>query len=177
MDDQTPHIMDNPPTPISADLATQTTPATWPTQDLSGEDPAASAFAYVGNLLKRRFLTAFSRCGQIGRAAQIAGCTPDVHYRWKADPEYLKAFNAAWEMAGDMIEGTAVHRAVEGVEEGVYWRGERVASERKYSDVLLAQQLNGRFPERYKYSRMDANISIRALHIVIRGDEDLPGGI
>ena len=56
----------------------------------------------------------------------------------------------AREGAADTLEAEARRRAIEGVEEPVFHKGEQVGTLRKYSDVLLIFLLKGARPERYR---------------------------
>lgn len=100
---------------------------------------------------KRAFLVAYSECGNITQAAEAADISRQAHYNWlKEDPDYAVAFVYADEAAGDNLEAEARRRAVEGVEEPVFYQGEVVGTIRKYSDPLLIFLLKGAKPEKYK---------------------------
>ncbi len=95
-----------------------------------GDDPLT--------LAQRAFLAAYAECGNISAAAKAAQVNPDQHHKtWKHDPVYWEAFEAAHEIACDMLEYEARRRAVEGVQEPVYHKGRVVGYVNKYSDALL----------------------------------------
>lgn len=48
------------------------------------------------------------------------------------------------------MEREAYRRAVDGVEKGVYYKGDRIATEHEYSDTLLIFMLKARAPEKYR---------------------------
>jgi len=100
---------------------------------------------------KEAFLTAFSECGIITLAAEAAGIARSTHYRWlEEDPDYPALFMAAAEQAGERLEQEARRRAVEGVEETVYYQGKPCGTVTKYSDTLLIFMLKGAKPEKYQ---------------------------
>ena len=99
-----------------------------------------------------RFLAAFAMLGTISHAALETGIDRQTHYNWlKADPEdYGKAYAEAEEMASDMLEREARRRAVDGVEEPVFYQGQVCGRVRKMSDTLLIFLLKGARPEKYR---------------------------
>ena len=59
------------------------------------------------------------------------------------DPEFDEAVQEALQSGYDMLEEEARRRAVDGVTEPVFFRGEQVGEIRKYSDTLLKFLLRG----------------------------------
>ena len=61
-----------------------------------------------------------------------------------------EAFGAVWDRAQDCATGLlgdfAIERALRGVEEPVFWKGEQVGTRRRYNDKLLMLLLRGRDP-------------------------------
>jgi len=103
---------------------------------------------------KRAFLAAYALTGNIGEAAKAADIHRQTHNKWlEADPVYAAAFVQAKEDAGDALETEARRRAVEGVEEPVFYKGDEVATVRKYSDVLLIFLLKGIRPDKFRDNR------------------------
>ena len=103
---------------------------------------------------KRAFLDAYAETGTIKRAAEIAGIERKSHYLWlEKDPEYVEEFKSAREQAGDSLEQEARRRAIEGVPEPVWYRGQIVGEIQKYSDTLLIFLLKGAKPEKYAEKR------------------------
>jgi hypothetical protein len=99
---------------------------------------------------KRSFLAAYAETGTIKQAAKIAGIERKSHYLWlEKDPEYVEMFKSAREQAGDQLEQEARRRAIEGVPEPVWYRGQIVGEVQKYSDTLLIFLLKGAKPEKY----------------------------
>ncbi len=99
---------------------------------------------------KRAFLAAYSQCGSLTHAARAAKINRCTHYRWLKDQEYSAAFGEAREEAADALEMEARRRAVEGIEEPVFYKGEVCGTIRKYSDTLLIFLLKGVRPEKYR---------------------------
>lgn len=66
----------------------------------------------------------------------------------------VPAFKAAWddifEAVTDSLEEAGLKRAVDGVEEDVYFHGMKVGKKRVYSDSLLSMMLQGRRSSVYK---------------------------
>jgi len=105
---------------------------------------------------KRAFLTAYAETGNVTQAAETAGIHRDTHYAWlESDQGYPAAFATAGEAAADRLEAEARRRAVEGVEQPVWYHGMQVGSARRYSDRLLMFLLRGVRPERYQVQRHD----------------------
>jgi len=108
------------------------------------------ALQVVSDARKRAFLDAYAETGNISRAAAIAGIGRRTHYDWlKADAEYKLAFEDATEAAGDVLEAEARRRAVEGIEDRIYWQGAELGRRRRYSDGLLIFLLKGARPDKY----------------------------
>lgn len=108
------------------------------------------------------FLAAYAEVGNVTQAAEISKVARRNHYNWLSDPEYAEAFQAAEQQACDRLEQEARRRAVEGVEEPVFHRGEKCGVVRKYSDTLLIFLLKGAMPEKYKDRHahdVNANVS------------------
>lgn len=102
---------------------------------------------------QQAFLEAFGVVGNISDAASAAGVDRTQHYRWLDDPEYAVAFEHARATAADRLEREAVRRAVVGVEEPIYYKGQQVGTQLRYSDTLLMFLLNGWRPEVYTRQR------------------------
>ncbi len=97
--------------------------------------------------LQARFLDLFRRLGIVAPCARQAGIARDTVYQWlNRYPAFAAKFTDALESALDDAEAEVVRRGVVGWEEGVWHRGERVGSERRYSDGLLLALLKARRP-------------------------------
>lgn len=86
-------------------------------------------------------------CGDIHAAARANGCSPAFVVSWmKDDPEAAKAIDEACRVGWLGLESEAIRRGVEGVEKGVYYKGQRIDTERVYSDGLLSKVMEARLP-------------------------------
>lgn len=109
---------------------------------------------------KRAFLAAFSECGNITRAAELAEISRQAHYEWlKDDPDYPALFAAADEQAGDRLEQEARRRAVEGTNKPVFYKGGVCGTVTEYSDNLLMFLLKGVRPDKFaERIKQDVNV-------------------
>lgn len=114
---------------------------------------------YKGRQLKRRaFLVAFAETGNVSLAAEAAGCSRKTHYQWKKeDQDYAHAAEEAAEMAADLLEASALHRAKDGVTEPVLYQGVPVLDANgnplvtvRYSDTLTIFLLKALRPAKYR---------------------------
>jgi hypothetical protein len=64
--------------------------------------------------------------------------------------DYADRFREAEQEAADVLEAEAVRRAVQGVDEAVYFQGEQVGTRRRYSDLLLIFLLKGMRPDKFR---------------------------
>ncbi len=105
------------------------------------------------NFTKRKgqmFLQFLAETGRVRHSAKQAGIDIKTLYARRAsDPDFLKNWETACQMAGDRYEDEAVRRAVDGVDRDVYYKGEVVGQERQYSDGLLAKLMDGSNPAKY----------------------------
>jgi hypothetical protein len=63
----------------------------------------------------RAFLDAYAQTGRVNRACEIARITRKTHYRkLETDPVYRRAFEQMEQQVGQMLEDTAVERALAG---------------------------------------------------------------
>lgn len=101
-------------------------------------------------LNKDKVLAAYAQTGNVSAAAKLAEVSRRSHYEWLArDKRYAAAFEEAVDEAADRLETEARRRAVSGVAEPVFYKGEKVGAIQKYSDTLLIFLLKGARPEKY----------------------------
>jgi hypothetical protein len=98
-----------------------------------------------------RFLEVLAQCGIVAVATRAAGMDRTTPYhRRDTDPAFAAAWEEALQTSYDLLEAALRERAVDGVEEPVFWQGQIVGHVRKYSDS------NGQFlarayrPERFR---------------------------
>lgn len=94
------------------------------------------------------YLKALRDCGLEAKSAREAQVNlRTIKRMYKDDPGFHELAMDALEEFNDMLEQEAIRRAVEGVEEPVFHRGDVAGFVTKYSDTLLAKLLTGRRPE------------------------------
>lgn len=100
---------------------------------------------------KGKFLRALARTGSVPLAAKTAGLSvePVLELR-EEDPAFAERWREAEELAGAALEAEARRRAVDGVEEPVFYQGQKVGVVRRYSDSLLGLLLRGNRPEKFR---------------------------
>ncbi len=116
------------------------------------------------------FLKVLAKTGMVvesARAAGYADSRPVNQYR-KLDPEFAAAWDEAEAAGIDRWEAEATRRAFQGVEKGIYFRGEKVDSELQYSDGLAQFMLKSKRPEIYgERKQVDVNVGGRATIAVL----------
>jgi hypothetical protein len=107
-------------------------------------------------------LEAYARIGTVVHAAQHVGLPRRTHYKWlKKDPTYARQIAEAEEEAIQHLEREARRRAMVGVEEPVYYRGQVCGAVRKYSDTLLIFLLKAKRPDIYRdHQSVDVAMSV-----------------
>jgi hypothetical protein len=105
-------------------------------------------FKGIRNPKKRAFLAAFSRSGQIVKAAKRAKIHWSSHYVWlSTDPTYVQAFGKARDVVADRLEGEVLDSAFRGDQRVVTFEGEVTAKYRQKSDIMRIFALKGLKPE------------------------------
>lgn len=146
------------------------------------EDP--SPLDKIRHPKKRAFLVSFAERGNVTRSVQDARISRALHYHWlDTDPDYLKAFAEAREMAADNLEDEAWRRGHDGVKEVVLYQGELVMVEGEtlyritYSNDLLKTLLRANRPwkyaEHYQLGIVDVEESVRKWAIQHGFDPDV----
>jgi hypothetical protein len=108
---------------------------------------------------QRAFLAAYVTTASVSKSAAAAGVDRSLHYRWlKDDGEYGKAFELAYQQAGDLLEDEAVRRAHDGIMEPVFYKGKPAGVIRVYSDGLMMFLLRGFKNDKYR-DRVSAEVS------------------
>lgn len=97
------------------------------------------------------FLDYLIECGNVHDAARQAELTTKQIRKFRrANPRAEQAFQEALDMGTDAIEAELHRRAVAGIMEPVFYKGRRVNTVRKKSDVLLMFLLKSRRPHIYR---------------------------
>ena len=99
----------------------------------------------------KKFLDILAQGLSVTNAAEAIVASRERLYELRrANPDLAAAWDAAIEAGTDKLEDEARRRALEGVSEPVFWKGEQVALVRKYSDLLLIFLLKARRPDKYR---------------------------
>lgn len=87
----------------------------------------------------------------ISRAAKMSGLnrTYATQLRLRV-PAFAQLWQEAFDEVTDRMEQEGLRRAVEGVDEPVFYQGVECGTKRVYSDSLLSMMLQGRRPDIYK---------------------------
>lgn len=97
------------------------------------------------------FLDYLIECGNVHDAARQAELTTKQIRKFRRhNPNAEAAFQEALDMGTDAIEAELHRRAVAGIMEPVFYKGRRVNTIRKKSDVLLMFLLKSRRPHIYR---------------------------
>lgn len=97
------------------------------------------------------FLRELARRGIVSHAAKRARTSRQTVYDHRnTDPEFAAAWDEAIEIAAGILEAEAHRRAVTGVLEPVFYKGEQAGTVRKYSDTLLIFLLKAHAPDRFR---------------------------
>lgn len=111
---------------------------------------AAKSYKFVANKKQNKFLNEYAITGNIGKAAAVCKIARQTHYDWlEKDSAYEQAFKIARKISGDLLEEEARRRAIEGVDEPVFYKGEICGDITKYSDKLLETLLRAAKPDEY----------------------------
>lgn len=96
------------------------------------------------------FLEGLRATGNVSEAARAASiCRSRVYDCRHRDADFAAAWADALEEAADRLEMEAFRRAVEGIGEDRFFRGDVVGRVTRYSDRLLMFLLKARRPERF----------------------------
>ena len=102
---------------------------------------------------QRRFIEVLADTGLVNQAAKAVGMSRESAGRLRRSPHgaaFSRAWDAAREHAGSVLEDIAFERAIEGVEHNVINEyGDVVCTKRVYNDRLLTFLLGALKPERY----------------------------
>lgn len=91
---------------------------------------------------RAKFCDQLAHHGNVRLAARAAGVSPQTAYRARRScPDFAACWDAALVLARDVAEQVLADRAINGVEEAVYYHGEEVATRRRYDSRLLLAHL------------------------------------
>jgi hypothetical protein len=123
---------------------------------------------------KAKFLATLSRLGNVTLAAEACGLSRSRAYDLREeDADFAAVWDAAEAEAADRLEAEAWRRAVEGVDEPVFFKDEQIGVVKKYSDTLLVTLLTAHKPEKYaKRSKAEITGANGGPIEVVRADID-----
>lgn len=111
--------------------------------------------------------------GNCTRACELCKITREaVYWKRRNDKEFSKRYDEAMEQSTDALEDEAVRRAFEGVQEGVYYQGDRVDLKTVYSDGLIQFMLRSRRPEKFKDRVSTDNTNLNA-NVAVEDDDEV----
>jgi len=132
------------------------------TKDIEPRKPQELEFADIKNPRQRVFLKTYSKCGNISKAAEMAGISRRSHYDWLHDPEYQDQFALAEKAFIQVLEAEADRRGLEGIDDIVVQGGKIVKDDegeplikKKHSDNLLMfrlKKLDPSYRENYDHT-------------------------
>lgn len=94
---------------------------------------------------------AYEATGLVQAAADAAGCSRVTISRWrKKSPDFATAWQNARDTIADIHEDELHRRAVTGIDEPIFYKGQEIATVKRYSDSLLMFALKGLRPTRYR---------------------------
>lgn len=112
---------------------------------------AQAASQKIPDNWKALFVAALAKSPNVTAACQRAKVSRSWAYAQRdLDADFAAAWDEALEMGIDEAQGELHRRAVKGVLEPVYYKGEKVGHIRRYSDTLLMFLLKAHRPEIYR---------------------------
>lgn len=113
------------------------------------------------------FLKHYANSGLLMQSAKRTGISYEtVNWNVKQDPVFKRACDAAKEIFKERIENAIHTRAIDGVEEDVYFQGEVVGTKRVYSDGLLQTLAKRHIPEYRDRVDIDATVTTAGVLVV-----------
>ena len=98
-----------------------------------------------------KFFDHLRASANVSDSAEKAGIARSAVYQARADyPDFADRWDEAVEIATDSLEMEARRRALEGVQEPVYFKGEVVGHVQRYSDSLIQFLLRAHRPRKYR---------------------------
>ena len=118
-------------------------------------------FAYVETSGRKRY------------SAVMAGVDPGrMVYLMQKDSDLKAQEMSAMQGYCELIDAAVHERAINGVERGIYFKGQRVATERHYSDALLIALAKANSPKYREHLSVDANVRAGVLVVQASLDPD-----
>jgi len=110
-------------------------------------------------ILQDDFLKHYAVTGLIGKSAELAGTERTTIFSWrKADAEFDARCVLALKTYCEAVEAEIHRRAIEGVNEPVFYQGEVVGHVTRYSDRMLELHAKRHIPEYRERQQVDLNV-------------------
>jgi DNA-binding transcriptional regulator YdaS (Cro superfamily) len=110
-------------------------------------------------------------CGDALAAAQACGVSLVFVNQWaKDDPKVAERLKEAANVGTQGLVSAAIKRAVHGVNEDIYYKGEVVGEKKVYSDGLLQTLLKAKVPEFAKDGESTGSVTVNIANIVPRAE-------
>lgn len=98
-----------------------------------------------------KFISSLARSGNVTIAAKSAGISRRNAYNEReTDPDFEARWKDSLAQAADLLEEEARRRAVTGTLKPIFYKGDKCATVREYSDTLLVLLLKAAKPEKYR---------------------------
>jgi hypothetical protein len=118
--------------------------------------------AVLAKKKRRVFLDVLAKTGRVAEAARACGYTDTaaLQAHRRNDEDFAEAWSQALEAAAHVFEEEATRRAIDGVHEPVYYKGEVVGYKLNHSDPLLMFMLRGLKPDTYRENARGHDMNI-----------------
>ncbi|MHA2063680.1 MAG: hypothetical protein ACXABY_04775 [Candidatus Thorarchaeota archaeon] len=119
--------------------------------------------AVISKKRRRKFLDMLAKTGSVNAARDAVGYASATNlYQFRRENEEFAAeWDVAVNIAADRFEDEVDRRAVEGIDEDIYFKGEVVGQKKVYSDALLQFRLRGMRPSKYNPQQGGSNINVK----------------
>jgi len=119
------------------------------------------------------YLAYLETSGRKRYSAIMAGVDPGrMVYRMNNDSDLKEREMFALQGYAELVDAAVHDRAINGVSRGVYYKGERIATERHYSDQLLILLAKATNPKYREHLSVDANVKAGVLVVQTSLDPD-----
>jgi hypothetical protein len=110
--------------------------------------------------LLEQYLDLLRQYGLKARCARAVGLHPSSMKRYRKDnPDYDDEVEAAMEDYRESVESEIHRRAIEGIDSPVFYKGELVNTEKRYSDRLLELHAKRHIPAYREKHTVDHNVT------------------
>lgn len=112
-----------------------------------------------------------TNCGDLLGACRTVGVSLIFVRQWRKDDKEVNAQLAEAEQVGIQgLESAAIRRAVDGVQEDVYFKGLVVGEKTNYSDGLLQTLLKAKLPQYKADGESGVHVSVNIANVMPRAE-------